>query len=394
MDVLLLAPQPFYQERGTPIAVHLLVKALNDQGHYVDLLVFPEGKDKKYKNANIHRVSSPIKVSGVKPGFSLKKLYLDFCMVFSTISMLRKKKYDVVHAVEESALFCLLLKPFFKFKMVCDIDSSMTTQLIDKFSFLRFVEKPLRYIEDLPAKHAEAVVPMCDALADHIKEYRDSGIYVLKDIDLSDLEKEEESDAQQKAEVEDVRKYFDKPDDPLLMYIGNLESYQGIDLLLDSFAEAKKQDAQANLVIIGGELKDINKYQEKCNQLNIQDNAKLLGKRPVGALNAYMSQASYLVSPRLQGVNTPMKVFSYMGSGVPVLATRQSTHTQVMDDSTAILAEPTVDSFSAAIVNVSRAPDAYLSVAQKAQLFIQEQHSYVAFCETVESLYVYLGFLV
>ena len=44
--------------------------------------------------------------------------------------------------------------------------------------------------------------------------------------------------------------------------------------------------------------------------------------------------ADVLVSPRLKGLNTPMKIYSYLDSGSAVLATRLRTHTQVLDDGT------------------------------------------------------------
>ena len=47
-----------------------------------------------------------------------------------------------------------------------------------------------------------------------------------------------------------------------------------------------------------------------------------------------------LVSPRLKGLNTPMKIYSYLDSGSAVLATRLRTHTQVLDDGIAYLVEP------------------------------------------------------
>ena len=43
MKILLVAPQPFYQERGTPIAVRLLAETLCGAGHEVDLLTLVNG---------------------------------------------------------------------------------------------------------------------------------------------------------------------------------------------------------------------------------------------------------------------------------------------------------------------------------------------------------------
>ena len=38
MRALVIAPQPFYEERGTLIAIDLLLRALSDRGDQVDLL--------------------------------------------------------------------------------------------------------------------------------------------------------------------------------------------------------------------------------------------------------------------------------------------------------------------------------------------------------------------
>ena len=53
-----------------------------------------------------------------------------------------------------------------------------------------------------------------------------------------------------------------------------------------------------------------------------------------------LGEADVLVSPRLKGLNTPMKIYSYLDSGTAVLATRLRTHTQVLDDRTAYLVDP------------------------------------------------------
>ncbi len=72
-DVLILAPQPFYQERGTPIAVRLLTEELAEAGYKVDLLTYHEGLPFAYKGVTLHRTCGLPGLKGLKPGFSLKK---------------------------------------------------------------------------------------------------------------------------------------------------------------------------------------------------------------------------------------------------------------------------------------------------------------------------------
>ena len=67
------------------------------------------------------------------------------------------------------------------------------------------------------------------------------------------------------------------------------------------------------------------------------------GQRPAEDIPAYLDAATVLVSPRSTGTNTPLKIYQYLRSGRPIVATRLRTHTQVLSDDTAFLAEPTPD---------------------------------------------------
>ncbi|MFW6271792.1 MAG: hypothetical protein ACOC1Q_01975, partial [Desulfosalsimonas sp.] len=82
MKILILAPHPFYQARGTPIAVDLMVRALGERGDQVDVLTFHEGSDPVYSHLKIHRIRLVLKVRNVGPGFSLKKIYCDIHLFF------------------------------------------------------------------------------------------------------------------------------------------------------------------------------------------------------------------------------------------------------------------------------------------------------------------------
>ena len=379
MKVLILAPHPFYQERGTPIAVDLLIRALTERGDDVDLLTFHEGVDHAYDRFQIYRIKPWPNVNDLRPGFTAKKIYCDMFMFFRFIGLIRKNKYDIVHAVEESAFMSLLVSKFTGIPFVYDMDSSMTTQLIDKYSVFKPVRGILAFFESLPMRYAKAVVPMCDALADEARKYRDDNIVVLKDVSLIGQQESAGSASDLKLELGFSGK--------IVMYIGNLESYQGIDLLLQSFALVSEAHKDTSLVIIGGAEKDIEKYKQQSIQMGIERQVHLLGPRPVGQIGEYMTQADILVSPRTQGLNTPMKIYSYLDSGVAVLATRLSTHTQVMDDEISMLAEPDSDDFSAALLTLLSDEALRTKLALAAKEAMQREHSYPVFRQKVHDLY-------
>ncbi|MEE9232673.1 MAG: glycosyltransferase family 4 protein [Nitrospirales bacterium] len=176
----------------------------------------------------------------------------------------------------------------------------------------------------------------------------------------------------------------------LVMYVGNLEEYQGIDLLLESFALVLKNTDLIDLVIIGGQASDIQKYERKSRHLQIEQRIHFLGPKPVGHLAEYLSQADILVSPRIKGDNTPMKIYSYLHSGKALLATRLATHTQVLDSRVAALADPFPDAFSKAMLRLIEDETLRMDLGKAGKQLIEEKHTYTAFRKKMLSLFDWL----
>jgi hypothetical protein len=74
MKILLLAPHSYYVDRGTPIDVDLVLRALSARGEEVHALVYPAGQDRSYPGVTIERIRPPRWIVDVGPGFSLKKV--------------------------------------------------------------------------------------------------------------------------------------------------------------------------------------------------------------------------------------------------------------------------------------------------------------------------------
>jgi glycosyltransferase involved in cell wall biosynthesis len=331
MNILLLAPHPFFQNRGTPIAVKTLVQVLTESGHKVDMLAYHEGEDVRIDGCRLHRIAALPGVHGIRPGFSFKKLACDGAMFFKAYSMLRENRYDLLHAVEESAFLAWFFSKLFGVPYLYDMDSSLAQQMMEKYPWLVHVRGFLERSEKLAVNGSVGVIAVCKSLQDTAHGYDPhKPVLRLEDITLLDWENTSVPEAENSLGMER----------PIAMYVGNLEAYQGIDLLLDAFKVTKDGGTHGSLVIVGGSEADIAKYKQKSSDLGISDSVFLLGPRPVEHLAAYLSRADVLLSPRTKGYNTPMKIYSYLDSGKPLLATRLPTHTQVLDDEISFLADP------------------------------------------------------
>jgi glycosyltransferase involved in cell wall biosynthesis len=383
MKILFLAPQPFYEERGTPIAVDLMLRGLSERGERIDVLTYHLGKDVNYSGVRIHRIPKIPFIKHVSPGFSWQKVILDIVMLFAVFPLVRNSKYEYVHAVEESAFIALLLKWLYGIPYVYDMDSSLAQQMAEKYPWLAApLMWVLNHFEGLAIRNAKAVVPVCDALSKDIAHFKPGKVVILRDVSLL-----EPAGSQ---EVEDLRSLLGIKG-PLMMYVGNLETYQGIDLMLESFALALERSTQASLVVIGGKKADIEKYQDSAQKLGVFQQVHFLGPKPVKSLSSYLAQADILVSPRITGNNTPMKIYSYLDSGRALVATNLPTHTQVLDRSVAVLAEPDPKVFSAGVLRLVENRSLRQQLGINGKKLVTEKHSPEVFNRSLNMLYDWLA---
>lgn len=382
MKILYLAPHPFYQDRGSPIAARLLLGILDERGVEVDLVTYSEGQDVPFRHVTHYRTPDLPFLRGMRPGFSLKKLVADFFMLLIALRLLVRNRYDVIHAVEEMAFIALALKPLSKTPYVYDMDSSLAQQLVEQMPSLGPLARVLGWFERSAVRRAEVVVAVCDALGEVAAAHGAREIVLLYDVPLLD--------ERGGGPVEDIRADLGLSA-PLVMYVGNLQPYQGIDLLLEGFALARQRGEEADLVVIGGEEGDIEKYAQKARDLGAGERVHFLGRRPVEQLSAYLAQADVLVSPRVKGNNTPMKIYSYLDSGRPILATGLWTHTQVLTPDVAILTEPEPTAYAEGLSRLLQDAGLRARLGQAGRALVREKYSLSLFRATVDGLLERLG---
>jgi glycosyltransferase involved in cell wall biosynthesis len=329
MRILLLAPHPFFTQRGTPIAVRLVCEGLSRLGHIVDVLTYHEGENIDCPGVTIHRIDQPRFVRRVPIGPSWQKIVCDIALARRLRRMLRENRYDLIHAVEESAFLAARTGlPF-----VFDMDSLMSQQLVERSKLFWPASVIFKQLERGALCRCVGVLAVCESLAREARKHQ-SNVHVLPDVALA---------ANGACALPEL---LIKTRGLRLMYVGNLQRYQGIDLMLEAFATIAPAYPDAVLVIVGGNPAQIAAYTRKAARSKVIDQVRFVGEIPIDALARTLSFSDILVSPRIKGENTPMKLYSYLMSGRPVLATRLPTHLQVVADEHAFLVEPTVEAMA------------------------------------------------
>ena len=376
MKALVIAPQPFFTPRGTPFSVYYRTMVTAELGVKVDLLTYGEGQDVDLPGVRIFRGPRFAFLGNVKTGPSALKLFLDIFLVLRTIGLLLTNRYDFVQAHEEAVFFCRFLKPIFRFKLIYDMHSSLPQQLTNfNFTKSRFLIALFKKLEDSCLQNADAVITICPALAEYVDSLiTDHDKHQLIENSIFDPVKlAGQNTTDNNTETTDIP--VPEGDSPLIVYAGTLEHYQGIDIMLEGFAIAQKQNQKLRMIIAGGAVQQVEHYRKLVKNLGIAEFCTLIGRVPQHVAKKIMEQATVLASPRTEGDNTPLKVYELLASGKPMFATNIYSHTQVLTDDVAFMVDPTAEGIAQGMLDSSANNDVVAEKINNARKLYDEKYS-------------------
>jgi glycosyltransferase involved in cell wall biosynthesis len=379
LRILFLAPQPFFEVRGTPLAVLHMTRALAALGHEVDLLTFPQGEPAPSDGVR-HLRSPRLPVGRVKAGPSFAKLALDLPFLAEAVARLATGRYDVVHAVEEAAHLIAPFARLLRVPLVMDVDSSIPDQL--RYSGFA-THGPILWLAEAlerhALRHAAVAVTVCNSLTSGVRSRApELPVFQVEDPPLADRREPPAPQA-----VAALRGALGLSSLPIVLYSGNFEPYQGVELLLESVSRLP----QAQLLLMGGEPHEIEALRDRALALGSLARCVFSGKRPPSELPLFLALADVLASPRVAGENTPFKLYTYLASGKPIVATRIATHTQVLDDTNAFLAAPTPAALAEALRQALERQDEARARAERGYSLIEREYGLARYREKIARAY-------
>jgi glycosyltransferase involved in cell wall biosynthesis len=387
--ILMIAPEPFFEPRGTPFSEFHRIRALTALGHQVDLVTYPFGSDVSMPGLRIFRCLRPPFVRGVGIGPSLAKIPLDALLTLAVLRRALGGRYDAVHSHEEGGVIGVVLAAMMRVPHVYDMHSSLPQQLTN-FAFSRstLMRSAFLALERLMITRSRVVIVICPSLEETVRAIDPQARTVL--IENAPGSCEDEATAEQAATIR--RSLGVASHAPMVLYTGTFEAYQGLELLFDAMAIVCASSPDARLVLAGGKPGQIARERERARGVGIEAATVFAGERPAEEIPAYLLAADVLVSPRSRGTNTPLKIYQYLRSGKPIVATRLVTHTQVLNDDTAVLAGATAREFATGILAALSDGGRAAAIGKRARLMADTKYSYEAYLErTREACAALLG---
>jgi glycosyltransferase involved in cell wall biosynthesis len=379
--ILVVAPQPFYEDRGTPIAVRQVLQALGEVGHRVDLLTYPVGADIVVPRLRIFRSANPLGYRSVPIGFSLRKVVLDLPLAAALRRRLARERYDCIHAVEEAAFPAAILARRHGIPLLYDMQSSLAEQLA---RLAPFAWPPLPRALDAMERwllRRSTLVVTSAGLADRVRAAT-PGVPVREWLFPS-----APADTSA-AEVQAVRERLGLSGaERVVLYSGSFESYQGLDELIAAIPAVRALVPSASFVLVGADRANGLVAHTRAESLVASGALRIVDRQPRGEVAAYLALADVLVSPRAYGGNLPLKIFDYLAAGRPIVATDIPTHRTVLAEDRAVLVAPETDAIAEGILAVLTEPPRGLRLAAAARRYAQTHFGWSGFVQSVEALY-------
>jgi glycosyltransferase involved in cell wall biosynthesis len=376
--ILMIAPEPFFEPRGTPFSEFHRIRALTGLGHQVDLVTYPFGRDVSMPGLRVFRSLRPPFMRRVGIGPTLAKLPLDLLLTLSVLRRAISTRYDAIHSHEEGGLIGVLVAALLRVPHLYDMHSSLPQQLTNfAFSQSRAIRRVFLSVERVMIRRSRVVIVICPSLQETVRRIDPDARVIL--IENAPGSSEDRATPEQAAAV---RREFRLPAaTPVVLYTGTFEAYQGLDLLFEAMAHVQVSVPEARLLLAGGQPGQVDQARRQARAAGIDAITIFAGERPSAEIPAYLLASDVLVSPRSRGTNTPLKIYQYLRSGRPIVATRLLTHTQVLSDDTAILTGTTSREFADGMIAALRDPDRGRAIGRRALELSETKYTYEAYLE-------------
>lgn len=304
--ILMIAPTPFFSDRGCHIRILNSYLRLKKEGFKIDLLTYPIGRN--ILDIRPIRVKNIIGYKKTSPGFSPYKPFLDIEMYFVAKKLMGKSNYEFIYThLHEGALIGIKLKKKFEKKVIFDAQGSLTGELSAQGTIKKegLISKLIWTIEKYITKNSDEIITSTEGLKKFmISNFNIKNIKVEKDFPDKSL-------FNSKIKSADLKLPKNKK---IVAYLGGLQLYKGINYLLEAIPYV---NSNFHFLIMGYPQEEA---QEKAKELGISKRITFTGKIPYEKAPSYLKLANIAVSPKtLESGEANAKIYNYIAMNLPVV---------------------------------------------------------------------------
>lgn len=345
----MIAPTPYFADRGCHVRIYEEAKALKALGHDVRICTYHLGRDPG--DVTIWRIPRIPWYRKLSAGPSWHKIYLDILLFFTAFKATREFSPDLIHAhLHEGGLVGFLLKKIFGIPMLFDCQGSLTGELAEH-RFIRrgsWLYRGFRFLEGFIVRRADRTVCSAGSSARIlIEDFALAAATVTVVADGVDLEV-----FRPDLEVSDLRRRLNLPQDRLIVvFMGVMSEHQGVDLLLEAIGALRADQSMYHFLLMGYPEEG---YRRRANDLGLDNCVTFTGRIEYGRAAEYLNLGDLALAPKMSDSEANGKILNYMACGLPVIAFDNPVNRQILGETGILVPSGDVGAFAEALEKIGR----------------------------------------
>jgi len=329
--IAMIAACPFPSPRGSQVLIRELAQNLADRGHAVHLVTYPHGESLvPIHGIHVHRVRPPGFLS--LPGhLGWRRVILDAWLAVTLYRVVRDQQIDVIHAHNyEGPLVAYLVRWLTGVPVVYHSHNALSDELAYYVApgWRRTVAHRLgRFLDRQIPRRADFSVALTPELEGFLRAHGVAAnrVAVVPPGAATGVATEGRAD-----EADLFRGRF------VVMYTGNLDPYQDLDVLCDGFARLRQSVACPLLVLVTHEANWSERISDSLACALREGHAEVIFAPAFSVVRRLMARADVLVCPRSSWSGFPIKLVNYLSMGRPVVVAEGSAKA-VIDGETGLV---------------------------------------------------------
>jgi glycosyltransferase involved in cell wall biosynthesis len=386
MRILVIAPTPFFADRGCHVRILGEAKALQRLGHLLKVCTYHLGRDiGGLETARTVTIPWYRKLSA---GPSIHKFYIDLLLLWKVLQSCWRFKPDVLHAhLHEGIVIGKMASALCRIPMVADLQGSLTEELLDHRSIPKWgwLIRLVRWVEGTINRMPQHVIISSMQTARIVRErfgLEDARMTAIGDgVDL-DLFFPRSPDEKSRASLGIGR------EDRVVVFIGVLTPYQGIDLLMEAVPRVLSRMPHAKFLVIGYPEQE---YRQKAEEAGIGKAMIFTGMVPYAEAARLLSVGHIAVSPKMSATEANQKLFVYMAMGFPVVVFDNPVNREILGDLGVYAANGDVAAFADAVVALLADERRARELGRRGSEKAARDHSWQAVGDRLADLYRQVG---
>ncbi len=385
LKILMIAPTPYFSDRGCHVRIYEESKALKARGHKVVIVAYHLGRD--VDDIPVVRIPRIPWYKKLSAGPSWHKPYLDILLLYKAIVTAKRFNPDIIHAhLHEGAFLAAIAKRSLQAPLLFDCQGSLCGELFDH-GFMKqggLLHKMFARLERWITCQADHIITSSTPTSELIKkEFPEVAGRLTPLIDAVDtnlfipLPKDTEL----------LKRLGIPADKKLIVYLGAMTEYQGVDLLLNALKQlsAERNDFHALLMGYpeGG-------YVEQARVLGLDDRITFTGKLDYSEATRYLSLGDIAVSAKLSATEANGKLLNYIACGLPTITTDNLVNRELLGNCGVYMKSSESAELCRCMVQLLENDTLRAELADYSRQVAVKKHSWDTRIATLEQVYVAL----